>query len=200
MAGPILTAVTLIGFEVLGRAGLRVPHLAPVCLTTVAFSAFVGGLVPGLVSAGLTIAYVGIQVLGAAGQPPGFSPFDNLARQTALLITAPLVALMVGVLKDWHRAAVLTEMREGLVERELRIRETDALLEIARVVGGITDLQEALRLICRQLQRLTGAETVAAYTLAPDGTELRPTAAYRVPKDRWPGWRQPPCRWPRPRP
>jgi Histidine kinase-like ATPase domain len=61
---------------VLDRAGLRIPHLAPVCLTTVGFSAFVGELAPGLVSAGPTMAYVGAQLLGLTAHPLRFSPFE----------------------------------------------------------------------------------------------------------------------------
>ncbi len=65
-------------------------------------------------------------------------------------------------------------------------REAESLLAIARVVGGTNSLQEALRLICRELAHLTGADTVAAYVLDPLGVDLRPAAAYRVPKDALP--------------
>ena len=43
-----------------------------------------------------------------------------------------------------------------------RLRETAALLSVARVASSTTDFQEALRLICRELARVTGAETVSA--------------------------------------
>jgi PAS domain S-box-containing protein len=66
---------------------------------------------------------------------------------------------------------------------ESRLRETAALLAVARVASATTDFGEALRLICRELARLTGAETVAAYVRQAEGAELRPVAAYRVPKD-----------------
>ena len=68
---------------------------------------------------------------------------------------------------------------------ESRLRETAALLAVARVASATTDFGEALRLICRELARLTGAETVAAYVRQAEGAELRPVAAYRVPKDAW---------------
>ncbi|PYM63343.1 MAG: hypothetical protein DMD79_08840, partial [Candidatus Rokuibacteriota bacterium] len=69
------------------------------------------------------------------------------------------------------------------VALEGQLAETAALLEIARVVGGTTDLSEALRRICRELARLTGADTVAAYVAEPERGVFRPTAAYHVPKD-----------------
>jgi hypothetical protein len=77
----------------------------------------------------------------------------------------------------------LPEREQPDAELKRRLRETAALLEIAKVLGGVTDLQEALRLICRQLARLTSADTVAAYVTDGERTRLQPTAAYRVPKD-----------------
>jgi PAS domain S-box-containing protein len=66
---------------------------------------------------------------------------------------------------------------------ESRLRETATLLAVARVASATTDFGEALRLICRELARLTRAETVAAYIRQAQAAELRPVAAYRVPKD-----------------
>jgi signal transduction histidine kinase/CheY-like chemotaxis protein/HPt (histidine-containing phosphotransfer) domain-containing protein len=77
----------------------------------------------------------------------------------------------------------LPEREQPDAELERRLREAAALLEIAKVLGGVTDLREALRLICRQLARLTSADTVAAYVTDGGRTRLQPTAAYRVPKD-----------------
>ncbi|HXL46432.1 MAG TPA: GAF domain-containing protein, partial [Candidatus Binatia bacterium] len=65
---------------------------------------------------------------------------------------------------------------------EARLRETTGLLEVARVVSSATDLAEALRLICHELARLTGAETASAHLLDARTGELRPIAAHGVPK------------------
>ncbi len=72
---------------------------------------------------------------------------------------------------------------EGAGGLESRLRETAALLAVARVASATTEFGEALRLICRELARLTGAETVASYVRQAEAAELRPVAAYRVPKD-----------------
>jgi signal transduction histidine kinase len=73
--------------------------------------------------------------------------------------------------------------REAASQRtEDRLRETMGLLDIAQTLGGVIEVQEALRRICRELARLTGADTVAAYLMDGERGELRPTAAYRVPK------------------
>jgi len=65
---------------------------------------------------------------------------------------------------------------------EARLRETTGLLGVARVVGSATDLPEALRLICHELARLTGAETATAHLLDARTGLLRPIAAHGVPK------------------
>ena len=52
---------------------------------------------------------------------------------------------------------------------ESRLRETAALLAVARVASATTDFGEALRLICRELARLTGAETVVVLRPAGGG-------------------------------
>ena len=53
---------------------------------------------------------------------------------------------------------------------------------MARVVGSVTDLPEGLRLICHELGRLTGAETVSAHLLDGQAGEIRPIAAHVVPR------------------
>src|SRR5258705_3363275 len=66
---------------------------------------------------------------------------------------------------------------------ELRLKETEAVLAIAHTASTTFDVQEALRRICRELTRLVGADTGAAYLLDPAGGRLVPCAGYRVPKD-----------------
>jgi GAF domain-containing protein/CheY-like chemotaxis protein/HPt (histidine-containing phosphotransfer) domain-containing protein len=66
---------------------------------------------------------------------------------------------------------------------ESRLRETAALLEIARVIGDTSDLQEALRRICRELTRAMGADTGVAYLVDATGSALQVVAGYHVPKD-----------------
>jgi len=71
---------------------------------------------------------------------------------------------------------------DGVRGLESRLHETAALLAVARVASTTTDFGEALRLICRELARLTSAETVAAYVRQSEDAELTPVAAYHVPK------------------
>jgi len=61
------------------------------------------------------------------------------------------------------------------------VETTQSLLAIARAISETTDLTETLRRVCRELSRLTRAETVAAYLLDAEGKEIRPVAGYHVP-------------------
>ena len=70
-----------------------------------------------------------------------------------------------------------------VVETEAARRTRDGLLAIAGTVVGTADLTEALRVVCRELARLTGAETVGAHLLDREHNELRPVAGYHIPKE-----------------
>src|SRR5262245_33370892 len=69
------------------------------------------------------------------------------------------------------------------VELTDRLTPAESLLAIASTIGSTLDLAEALRRICRELARLTGADSVGAYLYDRDRDLLIPTAAYRVPKE-----------------
>ena len=81
------------------------------------------------------------------------------------------------------RVETAAQLEAASRRAEDRLRETMGLLDIAQTLGGVTEVNEALRRICRELARLTGAETVAAYLVDRERAELRPTAGYHVPKN-----------------
>jgi CheY-like chemotaxis protein len=87
------------------------------------------------------------------------------------------------VRRIWERRRLLRENARLQAEMESRLRETEAVLAIAHTASTTLDVQEALRRICRELTRLVGADTGAAYLLDPAGRRLVPCAGYRVPKD-----------------
>src|SRR5437870_1161505 len=64
-----------------------------------------------------------------------------------------------------------------------RLGESEALAAISATVSSTLDVREALRRICRELARLLGADTVAAYLHEFGTGQLVPTAAYHVPKE-----------------
>ena len=75
-------------------------------------------------------------------------------------------------------------MNERLsAEQADRLTPAESLLAIASTVGSTLDLAEALRRICRELVRLTGADSGGAYLYDANRDLLVPTAAYRVPEE-----------------
>jgi hypothetical protein len=64
-----------------------------------------------------------------------------------------------------------------------RLREAEALLAVSTTVNSTLDVPEALRLICRELARLLGADTAAAYRHDGTSDQLVPVAGYHVPKE-----------------
>jgi signal transduction histidine kinase len=64
-----------------------------------------------------------------------------------------------------------------------RVREAELLLAISRTIVSTVDFREALRRVCRELTRLTGADTGSVYLVDPSGDLLIPQAAYHVPKE-----------------
>ncbi len=87
------------------------------------------------------------------------------------------------VRRVFERRRLMHENRR--LQRELadRLAESEALAAIAAAVSSTLDTREALRRISRELVRLLGAETAAAYLLDPATGLLVPAAAYHVPKE-----------------
>ena len=85
-----------------------------------------------------------------------------------------------------RNADLFAKLGAGRAALEKQVREMGALLRVTSVVGGESDLPEALRLICRELATVTGAETVSAHLADHKAGMLRPVAAYRVPPDLMP--------------
>jgi PAS domain S-box-containing protein len=90
-----------------------------------------------------------------------------------------------------HELVARVFERRGLVRENERLGgelgdrlvEAESLLAVASTIGSTLDLSEALRRICRELVRLTEADTAAAYLFDAGRELLVPTAAYRAPKE-----------------
>jgi signal transduction histidine kinase/DNA-binding response OmpR family regulator len=91
-----------------------------------------------------------------------------------------LTGLLDRVLERRKLAAENARLQSELTER---LRESEALLGIARTLGETLDVREALRRICRELARVTGADSAAAYLYDAAQDLLQPYAAYRAPAE-----------------
>lgn len=72
---------------------------------------------------------------------------------------------------------------EQLMRHDAIAGNDEALLAITATVSSTLDLREGLRRICRELTRLLGADTGAAYLHDVASDQLTPVAGYHVPKD-----------------
>jgi len=81
-----------------------------------------------------------------------------------------------------ERRNVIEENARISKERAERLSEVEALLSISTALATTLELDEALRRVCHDLVRLTGADTAAAYLLDQQRDALVPCAAYHVPK------------------
>lgn len=102
--GPLLTLLVLVGTEALSRTAWYLPEPAALSLTAVVYSAATGGIRPGLLSAALVL----LHALYACSVPyvprQLFHMTDaNLRRFLLITLTAPLVAVLVGRLKEQAR-------------------------------------------------------------------------------------------------
>lgn len=67
-------------------------------------------------------------------------------------------------------------------ETQVRLKETQTLLDVSYSVNSTLDLQEAIRRIARAVARVLLADTAGAYLLDNNGEQLLPFAGYHLPK------------------
>jgi PAS domain S-box-containing protein len=102
-------------------------------------------------------------------------------RQTLADLAAQIGEMLAHARLAEETARQERALEASRVELSLRQRQTAGLLAIARIVGTTTDLSEGLRLMCRELARLTRADTVVAYQVDRDRGEVRGVAGYHIP-------------------
>lgn len=135
VAGPLLTLATLAGIELLARVAFKIPNPPAILLLVVVFSAFTGGLRPGLISAAIAWTYFAY-FFSISGQPFQYTA-ENLRRVMVWAVTTPGIVVMVGLLKRraehaFEMAKANAILAEQIAERqrtEEEIRGLNAQLE-----------------------------------------------------------------------
>src|SRR5258708_3069742 len=140
--GPLLTLGVIIVIQLLSRTPLSLPNPPAIVLIIVVFSAFNGGIRPGLASA--IIAWVYFAYYFSIPNQPFSYTDDNARRVLVWLIATPTMALMVGVLK--RRA-----------ERAFEIAKTNAVLQTK--LAERTEANEALQQLNTQLDQRVAERT-----------------------------------------
>jgi PAS domain S-box-containing protein len=115
-ASLLITLLAMLVIEVFSREFRAFPAPAPILLLAVVYSAFTGGIRAGLGSALLVILY---QAWFFSTQPEGWQNQDHLVRLATLATSAPVMALMVGMLR---RNAKRNETEQAIRRSERRYR------------------------------------------------------------------------------
>ncbi|MGH7313350.1 MAG: GAF domain-containing protein, partial [Candidatus Rokuibacteriota bacterium] len=119
-------------------------------------------LVP-MVSGGRVMGALGVH---APGVSEAFSPRE--------------VALTRGIAAH---AAVAIDKARLFQQTQIRLRETETLLNITKAVSSTLDPTETMRRVAREIARTLGADMVGAYLADAAQETLHPIAGYRVPRE-----------------
>lgn len=111
-SGPLLTLGAIGAIALAYHLGLKIPNPPAFLVLAIVFSAYAGGLVPGLISAALAWSYTYF-FFALPGQPFHHTD-ENLRRVIVWAITMPATAILVGNLK---RHAERAYLRQDLLEQ-----------------------------------------------------------------------------------
>jgi PAS domain-containing protein len=143
LLGPLVTLATAGAILFLDRYVVVVPNPGAITFIAVVFSAYVGGVGPGLVSAVISLAFAAIY-FSTSGLLFEYRP-DNLARLYVLVLATPAIALMVGALQGRAGKALQRE-REAHAVIEASVRNLTALrASLDHIDYGIVLLDRELR-------------------------------------------------------
>src|SRR6185295_5990533 len=132
VGGPLLCAATAGALALLSTHGFSPQGSSSLLVLVVAFSAFAGGLRPGLTSAGIAWIYFAL-AFSKAGHPFRYET-DDLERLLVLAAITPAIVIMVGVL---HRRTT-EQFAAQLRESEQRFK---AFMDNSPAVAWIKDEQ-----------------------------------------------------------
>src|SRR3954466_13086877 len=132
IGGPLLTVATVGALSLLSSQGFSPQGSSSLLVLVVAFSAFAGGLRPGLTSAGISWIYFAL-AFSKPGQPFRYDA-DDLQRLLVLAPVTPVIVIMVGVLHRRSTALVTAQ----LLESEQRFK---AFMDNSPTVAWIKDEQ-----------------------------------------------------------
>src|SRR5438093_13151316 len=125
------------------------------------------------------------EVIVVTGHETLDSAIQAVASRSAGYILKPVDLTRLGsiVARVFERRRLTQDNARLHTELAERLGESEALTAISATVSSTLDIREALRRICRELSRLLGADTAAAYLHDPRSGHLVPTAAYHVPPE-----------------
>jgi diguanylate cyclase (GGDEF)-like protein len=141
--GPLGTLALVSALYAFERYVASVPNPGAITFVAVVFSAYIGGLTAGLVSAMISIAYAAVS-FSIPGELLHFRP-DNLARLYVLMVATPAIALMVGLVKAQAKRALQRE-------HDARAEVEDANAELSALRSALDRLDYGIILLDRELR------------------------------------------------
>ena len=167
VGGPLLAAGAASAIELLSRGPFKIPNPPAFLLLIVVFSAFIGGVRSGLITALIAWLYF-VYFFSTPGQPLLYTA-ENLRRVIVWAVTTPTMAIMVGILqRRAERAfqisqenAVLTEQVAERKRTEQSLKQSEA--RNAAVLRGALDCIITMDQKGRVLEFNPAAEATFAY-------------------------------------
>jgi diguanylate cyclase (GGDEF)-like protein len=115
VVGPAITLAIMSAIWFVDTHVTRVPNPGAISFIVVAIAAYIGGIVPGVVSAAISVGFTAV-IFSLPGAPFQYAP-DNLGRLVVVAFCTPLLAIMMGLLQMRARAALA---RERAIAAELK--------------------------------------------------------------------------------
>ena len=174
--GPLITLATAIVFDVLARNGLPIAHPFPFLMLTAVYSAYKGGLRPGLISAVLLVLYA-VHYLAEPGTLLRYTP-PNAYTLLALGILMPVMVVLVARVHDdavHARAIQLSRAEAERLDRRLAFF-AEANATLASSLDYTLTLRNLARLIVPTL-----ADWCAIHVATEQGTLQFVSGAHRDP-------------------
>src|SRR5690606_24022637 len=165
ISGPLLTLAVAVVLELVARTPLHVPTPAPILLLLVVYSAFRGGVLPGLVSGAITLLYT-MESLSLPGTLFVFTG-ENMRRVLVFAATLPVMVLLVGRMRE-RMVRLVAREREARAEVEAAASHSAFLSEASRVLSSSLDYETTLRRLAH-LAVPALADWCIVDVLEPDG-------------------------------
>jgi len=107
VVGPAITLAIMSAIWFVDTHVVRVPNPGAISFLAVAIAAYIGGIVSGVISAAISVAFTAM-IFSLPGAPFHYAP-DNLARLVVVAVCTPLLAVMMGLLKQREQRALARE-------------------------------------------------------------------------------------------